>query len=96
MADVENILNDDDLFGDIVDTPNEDIVQHKKRECLKCIKGSGKAYLPPGMRCHRDVSFRSHIDRDVADHAKTLWRGCNWYVNETGLFQTSLGHLTGT
>ena len=23
MADVENILNDDDFFGDIVDTPKE-------------------------------------------------------------------------
>ena len=24
---------------------------------------------PQGMRCRRDVSFRSHIGRDVADHA---------------------------
>ena len=26
---------------------------------------------PPCMRRHSDVSFRSHIGRDVADHAKT-------------------------
>ena len=45
MADVENILNDDDFFGDIVDTPKEGIMQHKKRECSKSIIGSGKAYL---------------------------------------------------
>ena len=34
MADVENILNDDDFFGDAVDTPKECTEQHKKRECL--------------------------------------------------------------
>ena len=45
MADVENILNDDDFFGDIVDTPKEGIEQHKKRECLKGTIDKGKAYL---------------------------------------------------
>ena len=30
MTDVENILNDDDFFGDTVDTPNEGIGQHRK------------------------------------------------------------------
>ena len=45
MADVENILNYDEFFGDIVDTPKEDIDQHRKRECLKSVTGSGKAYL---------------------------------------------------
>ena len=34
MADVENILNDDEFFGDVVDTPKEGIEQHKKREQL--------------------------------------------------------------
>ena len=29
MGDAENILNDDDFFGDIVDIPKEDIEQHK-------------------------------------------------------------------
>ena len=45
MADVENILNDDDFFGNIVDTPNKGIEQHKKRKCLRNVIGSGKAYL---------------------------------------------------
>ena len=35
MADVENILNDEEFFGDIVDTPKEGAEQHRKRECLK-------------------------------------------------------------
>ena len=45
MADVVNILNDDDFFGDIVDIPKEGVQQHRKRECLKSVIGSGKAYL---------------------------------------------------
>ena len=32
MADVENTLNDDDLFGDTVDTPKEGTEQHRKRD----------------------------------------------------------------
>ena len=45
MADVENILNDDDFFGDTVDTPKEGIGLHRKRECLKSVIGRGKEYL---------------------------------------------------
>ena len=30
MADVGDILNDDEFFGDSVDTPKEGIEQHKK------------------------------------------------------------------
>ena len=30
MADIGKILNNDDFFGDVVDTPKEDIEQHKK------------------------------------------------------------------
>ena len=45
MADVENILNNDDFFGDSVDTPKDGIEQHVKRECLKSVISKGKAYL---------------------------------------------------
>ena len=45
MADVENILNDDDFFGDTVDTSKEGIEQHTEQECLKRIIGRGKANL---------------------------------------------------
>ena len=37
MGDIENILINDNIFGDIVDTPKEGIEQHKKRECLKSV-----------------------------------------------------------
>ena len=45
MADVENILNDDDYLGDTVDTPKQGIEQHRKRECLKSFIGKDKTYL---------------------------------------------------
>ena len=45
MTDVENILNDDDFFGNIVDTPKERIEQYKKRECLKSVIGKGNGHL---------------------------------------------------
>ena len=48
MADVENILNDDDFFGDTVDTLKEGIGLHRKRECLKSVIGRGKEYLLGG------------------------------------------------
>ena len=35
MADIGHILNDDDFFGDIVDTPKEGIEKHKKWQELK-------------------------------------------------------------
>ena len=45
MADVGDILNDDDFFGDVVDIPEEGIEQHKKRECLKSVIDKGKGHL---------------------------------------------------
>ena len=45
MADVENILNDDDFFGDIFDTPKGGIEQYRKQECLKSVISKGKVYL---------------------------------------------------
>ena len=42
MGDVENILNDDEFFGNIVDIPKEGIEQHKKWEELKTVIDRGK------------------------------------------------------
>ena len=42
MADVGDILNDDDFFVNVVDTPKEGTEQHKKREELKSIIDKGK------------------------------------------------------
>ena len=42
MGDVENILNDDEFFGDAVGTPKEGIEQHKKREYLNSVIDKGK------------------------------------------------------
>ena len=45
MADVGDILNDDDFFVDVVDTSKECTEQHKKRKCLKSLMDRGKAHL---------------------------------------------------
>ena len=45
MDGVENILNDDEFFGDIVGTPKEGIEQHKKRESLKSVIDKGNGHL---------------------------------------------------
>ena len=45
MADVGDILNDNEFFGDVVDTPKESIEQHKKQEELKSVIDKGKAHL---------------------------------------------------
>ena len=39
------VLKNDELFGDTADTPKEGIEQHRKREWIKSVIGSGKAYL---------------------------------------------------
>ena len=45
MTRIETILNDDDFFGDTVDTSKEGTIEYRKRECLKIVIGSGKAHL---------------------------------------------------
>ena len=42
MADVGDILNDNEFFGDVVDAPMEGIEQHKKRKELKSIIDKGR------------------------------------------------------
>ena len=44
MADVGDILNDNEFFGDVVDTPKEGIEQHKKRKHLKSAIDKGKLH----------------------------------------------------
>ena len=44
MTGVQNILNDDEFFGDIVDAPKESIEQHKNREELKDAVDNGRLY----------------------------------------------------
>ena len=52
-------------------------------------------YPPHNMGHRSEVSFRSNIGRDVADHAETSSWCCNWYVNDMDLLVTSLQRLIG-
>ena len=70
MADVGNILNDDDFFGDIVDTPKEDIEQHKKPECLKSVINKGQTHLLGHKWTHKRVDKASDetINKTYAEY----------------------------
>ena len=59
MADVGDILKDNEFFGDVVDTPREAIEQHKKREELKIVIGKGKMHLLGHKWTHGSVGKAS-------------------------------------
>ena len=59
MNGVGDILNDNEFFGDIADTPKEGIEQHKKGECLKNVIDRGKAYLLGSKWTHEKVDKAS-------------------------------------
>ena len=56
MADVGDILNVDDFFGDVIDTPREGIERHKKWECLKSVIDKDKAHLLGHKWTHERVN----------------------------------------
>ena len=70
MGDIENILTNDEFFGDIVDTPKEGIEQHKKRECLKGATDKGKGYLLGSKWIHErvDKSSDETINKKYAEY----------------------------
>ena len=79
MADVGDILNDDDFFGDVVDTPKEGIEQHKKRECLKSVIDKGKAHLLGHIWTHGRVDKASD---EIVNKTYAEYRQCE--LNEKG------------
>ena len=79
MTDVENILNDDEFYGDIVDTPKEGIEQHKKWECLKDAIDKGKGHLLGHKWTHGRVDKAS--DETINKKYAEYWQ-CE--LNEKG------------
>ena len=53
------ILNNNEFFGDVVDTPNEGTEKHKKREELKIVIGKGKMHLLGHKWTHGSVGKAS-------------------------------------
>ena len=70
MTDVENILNDDGFFGDVVDTPKEGTEQYRKREELKSVISKNKAYLLENKWIHEKVDKASDetINKTYAEY----------------------------
>ena len=68
MADVENVLNDDEFFEDTVDIPKEGIEQHRKWECLKSVINKGKAYLLESKWTQQKVGRAEIINKTYAEY----------------------------
>ena len=85
MTDVGDILNDDEFFGDIVDSPKEGIEQHKKRECLNSVVGKGKAHLLGHKWTHGKVdkasdetinkTYAEYKQGEITGKGKKDWKG---------------------
>ena len=70
MTDVRDILNDDEFFGDVVDTPKEGIEQLNKQEELKSVIDKGKAHLLGNKCTHERVGKASDktINKTYAEY----------------------------
>ena len=79
MADVENILNDDDFFGGVVDTTKEGIEQHRKRGCLKSVISKSKTYLLGSKWTQEKVDKASD---ETINKTYTQYKQCE--LNEKG------------
>ena len=101
MGDVENILSDNDSFGDAVDTPKEGIVQYKKRECLKSVIGKGKAHLLGHIWTHGRVvkasdetinkKYAEHIQRDLNEKGEKTGKALGKHV--INLYSTGISQV---
>ena len=83
MADVENILNDNQIFGDAIDTSKEGIEQHRKRECLKSGISKGKAYLL-GRKWTQEKVDKASDETINKTYAEYKQRGLNEKGEKTG------------
>ena len=72
-ADVGDILNDNEFFGDVVDTPKEGIEQHKKREYLKSVIDKDKTHLLGHKWTHEWVDKASDkaINKTYAEYRQS-------------------------
>ena len=61
MADVGDILNNNEFFGDVVDTPQEGIQQQKNREELKSVIDKGEERLLGGKWTYGRVDKTSDL-----------------------------------
>ena len=59
MADAGDILDNNEIFWNAVDTPKEGTEQHKKQEELKCVMDKGKAHLLAHKWTHGKVDKAS-------------------------------------
>ena len=79
MASVGDVLNNDEFFGDVVDTSKEGIEQHRKREELRSVIDNDKAHLIGNKWKHERVD---HASDETMNEMFTAYRRCE--LNEIG------------
>ena len=79
MADVGDILNDNEFFGDVADTPKEGIEQHRKWACLKDVISMGKVHLLRPKWAHERVD---NVSDETIKKAYALYK--QRYLNKNG------------
>ena len=83
MADVGDILNDNDFFGDVADAPKEGIEQYKKRKYLKNVISMGKGHLL-GHNCTYERVDKSSDETINMSYALYKQRDLNEKGDKTG------------
>ena len=97
MADVQNILNDDEFLGDIVDTPKEGIEQHKKREKLKDAVDSGRLYNWKHRKVDKssdeiiNKTYAEYKQREVNKKSEKTGKGLGKHV--ISLYSTGISRM---
>ena len=77
MADVGDILNNNEFFGDVADTPMEGTDQHKKREGLKSVIDKGKVHLlgPKWIHGRMEKASDETINKTYAEYKQRELNG---------------------
>ena len=82
---VRGVLNNEELFGDTVDTLKEGTEKHRKREYLKSVINKGKAYLLGSIWTQEkvdkasgeiiDKTYAEYKQRELNEKGKKNWKG---------------------
>ena len=97
MADVGDILNDNEFFGDVVDTPKEGTEQHKKRKHLKSAIDRGKLHKWTHERVDKasnetlNKTYAEYKQRELNEKGEKT--GKAWGKHVINLYSTGISRM---
>ena len=75
MADAVKILNNDEFFGDFIDTPKEGIEQHRKREYLKSGRDRTQERIDKESDENINRWYVENRQRELNEKENKNWKG---------------------